>query len=58
MDIGRAAMNSKYVTFTGIDDREYVRGPAGQFPKDETNSDYRTFLEWIAEGNQPEPWNN
>ena len=24
-------------------------------PKDETNTDYQEYLEWVAEGNQPEP---
>ena len=49
-------MNSKYVTFTGLDGVEYVRGPAGQFPKDEDNADYRAYLEWLAAGNVPQPW--
>lgn len=25
------------------------------FPMNEENRDYREYLEWVAEGNQPEP---
>ena len=47
-------MNSNYVIFTAIDGVQYVRGPQGQFPMTEDNADYRTFLAWLADGNQPE----
>ncbi len=48
-------MNSKYQIFT-IDGIQYVRGEAGQFPMSEQNADYRKYLEWVAAGNSPEPW--
>lgn len=25
-------------------------------PCDEANADYREYLAWVAEGNEPEPW--
>jgi hypothetical protein len=25
-------------------------------PADEANADYAAYLEWLAEGNTPEPW--
>ena len=25
-------------------------------PKDEANTDYQRYLEWVAAGNSPEPW--
>ena len=25
-------------------------------PQDENNSDFRDYLAWCAEGNEPEPW--
>jgi hypothetical protein len=25
-------------------------------PTDEANADYQAYLEWVAEGNMPEPW--
>ena len=28
----------------------------GQCPMDETNVDYAAYLEWVAAGNTPEPW--
>lgn len=46
-----------YCKFTAIDGVEYIRGPQGQFPMSEDNRDYRTYLEWVAEGNEPQPWN-
>lgn len=30
----------------------------GQFPMDESNRDYREYLEWLNEGNTPEQENN
>lgn len=27
------------------------------FPVDEKNPEYQKYLEWVAEGNIPEPWN-
>lgn len=26
-------------------------------PTDPVNTDYQRYLEWVAEGNTPEPWN-
>ena len=26
------------------------------FTEDESNTDYQAYLEWLAEGNSPEPW--
>ena len=26
------------------------------FQQDESNSDYQQYLEWLEEGNSPEPW--
>lgn len=26
-------------------------------PLDEDNLDYQAYLAWVAEGNEPEPWN-
>lgn len=26
-------------------------------PFDEANTDYQQYLEWVAAGNTPEPWN-
>ena len=42
-----------------IDNFDSVVGilPSGQelwIPADEANSDYQAFLEWVAEGNEPE----
>lgn len=31
-----------------IEDNAYI-------PIDETNTDYQEYLEWVAEGNEPEP---
>jgi hypothetical protein len=28
------------------------------FPADESNTDYQAYLEWVAEGNTPEPAEN
>lgn len=25
-------------------------------PADPANTDYQAYLEWVAEGNEPEPW--
>lgn len=28
------------------------------FDENPDNTDYKRYLEWVAEGNEPEPWNN
>lgn len=34
------------------------REDGAQIPMDEANPDYRAYLEWVAEGNTAEPWND
>jgi hypothetical protein len=42
-----------------IDDQniEYLRNDNGSWiPKDSNNCDYQKYLQWINDGNVPEPW--
>ena len=35
--------------------RDNGNGNFTSFPADEANTDYQAYLEWVAEGNEPEP---
>jgi len=37
--------------------RENADGTISLIPSLDDNTDYQAYLAWLAEGNQPEPWN-
>ena len=45
-----------YKLFNSINGNEYVIRIADNafIPKDEANTDYQEYLEWVADGNEPE----
>ena len=52
-------MMSIFYLMDGRDGQQVVmvRGDIVSFvPADEANPDYVAYLEWVAEGNTPEPW--
>ena len=50
-------MSINYFVRTQFDGSvEIVKSSGGQFPQDERNTDYAAYLEWVAAGNTPEPW--
>ena len=43
-------LNNKQGEFCGV-----LRSDGTSIPNDEENRDYKNYLEWVAEGNTPEP---
>ena len=40
-----------------LSERQFIRRLSDNvlIPSDEANTDYQQYLEWVAEGNEPEP---
>ena len=51
-----------YKTYTGsITGNLFIKrfnedGSESNIPSDESNTDYKKYLEWVAEGNEAEEW--
>jgi hypothetical protein len=51
-----------YKTYTGsITGNLFIKrfnedGSESNIPSDESNTDYKQYLEWVAEGNEAEEW--
>jgi hypothetical protein len=47
---------NNFTTLSGQEFRSIIRTTDNTFiPYDESNIDYKKYLEWLAEGNTPEP---
>ena len=42
-------------TFDGLENGVIIRSDGLQIPPANDNTDYQEYLEWLAEGNTPEP---